>query len=98
MCLFIGRSAIRQISTIFNIISANFYPLRFYQNLSKIGDNLRRAVQDLNLGVNDEPIALPEDIVNQAVAENRFILFRASCDSKATKPPFNHRFYAANLG
>ncbi|CAD5318389.1 unnamed protein product [Arabidopsis thaliana] len=59
----------------FNIISANFYPLRFYQNLSKIGDNLRRAVQDLNLGVNDEPIALPEDIVNQAVAENRFILF-----------------------
>ena len=53
----------------------NFYPLRFYQLLSQMADNLRRAVQDINLGFDDIPFALPEDVVNQAVAENRFILF-----------------------
>lgn len=40
-----------------------------------MADNLRKAVQEINLGVDDEPFALPEEIVNQAVAENRFILF-----------------------
>lgn len=63
-------------STLFlNLPSANYYPLRFYQPLLKMADNLRRAVQEINLGVDDEPFALPEEIVNQAVVENRFILF-----------------------
>ncbi|KAL9830533.1 hypothetical protein AtNW77_Chr3g0190431 [Arabidopsis thaliana] len=57
------------------LISANFYPHRFYKPLSKMGDNLRRAVQDLNLGVDEIPFALPEAVVNQALAENKFILF-----------------------
>ncbi|XP_024004977.1 uncharacterized protein LOC112082109 [Eutrema salsugineum] len=51
-----------------------YYPLRFYQTILKMGDNLQRAVQDLDLGVEDEPFALPEMVVNQAAAENRFII------------------------
>jgi len=51
-----------------------FYPLRFYKNLSKMADNLRRAVQNINLGADEEPIAIPKEIVNQAIADNRFIL------------------------
>ncbi|XP_033141779.1 uncharacterized protein LOC108869928 [Brassica rapa] len=37
-------------------------------------DNIRRSFQNINLGVNDPPLALPETVVNEAVAENRFIL------------------------
>ncbi|XP_024016537.1 uncharacterized protein LOC112089906 [Eutrema salsugineum] len=64
---------------IFTKISLQFpnhalYPLRFYKVLQKMGDNLRRAVQDLDLGVDDAPIALPADVVNQAAAENRFVI------------------------
>lgn len=63
------------ISQIPNTISAILhFSFRFYQVLTKMGDNLRRAVQDINLGVDDEPFALPEDVVAQAAAENRFIL------------------------
>lgn len=51
-----------------------YFPFRFYHVLLKMGDNLRRAVQDINLGADDEPIALPEDLLAQAAAENRFIL------------------------
>lgn len=50
------------------------FPFRFYHVIIKMGDNLRRAVQDLNLGDEDEPIALPADVVAQAAAENRFML------------------------
>ncbi|KAL9812056.1 hypothetical protein AtNW77_Chr5g0116481 [Arabidopsis thaliana] len=39
-----------------------------------MADNLRRAVQDINLGVDDEPVALSAAVVAQAAAENRFIL------------------------
>ncbi|KFK25483.1 hypothetical protein AALP_AA8G120300 [Arabis alpina] len=39
-----------------------------------MADNLRRAVQDLNLGADDEPIRLPDYVVAQAVAENQFII------------------------
>lgn len=68
-------SGIWQITQLPLLTSTTHFPLRFYQILSKMADNLRRAVQDINLGVDDEPFALPEEIVNQAVAENRFILF-----------------------
>lgn len=37
-------------------------------------DNLRRAIQDINLGVYDDPIPLPLDFVAQAAEENRFTL------------------------
>jgi len=50
------------------------FPLRFYKNLAKMGDNLRRAVQDIDLGADDVPIAIPADVVAVAAAENRFIL------------------------
>lgn len=54
--------------------SATKFPLRFYKILSIMADNIRRALQDLDLGVNDAPIALPLDVVNQAAAANRFII------------------------
>ena len=56
------------------IKSTLLYPFHFYNLLLKMTDNLRRAVQDINLGIDDVPIALPAEIVAQAVAENRFIL------------------------
>jgi len=40
-----------------------------------MGDNLRRAVQEINLGIDEILFALPEPVVNQAIAANRFILF-----------------------
>ena len=58
-----------------HIPTTNFCPLSYFQTLFKMADNFRRAVQEINLGVEDAPVALPEEIVNQAVAENRFILF-----------------------
>ena len=54
--------------------SVLLYPFRFYTTLSKMADNLRRAVKDIDLGAEDVPFALPAEIVAQAAAENRFIL------------------------
>lgn len=39
-----------------------------------MADNIRRSLQDINLGVDDEPFVLPADIVRQAEEENSFIL------------------------
>lgn len=39
-----------------------------------MADNLRRTVQDINLGADDVPIAIPAKIVANAAAENWFIL------------------------
>lgn len=39
-----------------------------------MADNVQRALQNLDLGINDVPVALPIEVVNQAVAENRFII------------------------
>ncbi|XP_024014710.1 uncharacterized protein LOC112088548 [Eutrema salsugineum] len=52
----------------------NYFPLRFYKVLCKMGDNLRRAIQDLDLGANDEPIVLPIEVIHRAENENRFII------------------------
>lgn len=41
---------------------------------STMADNVQRALQNLDLGINDVPVALPIEVVNQAVAENRFII------------------------
>lgn len=41
---------------------------------NKMADNLRRAMQDIELGRDDAPVVLPFDVVQQAAAENRFIL------------------------
>lgn len=69
-------------STIFTILHQtpiesslySYFPLRFYKILVKMGDNIRRAIQDINLGVDDEPIRLPIEVVAQAAEQNRFIL------------------------
>lgn len=34
-----------------------------------MGESLRRAMQEIDLGADDEPIQLPVEVVNQAVAE-----------------------------
>jgi len=39
-----------------------------------MADNLRRAVQDINLGANNAPVTLSAAVVAQPAAENRFIL------------------------
>lgn len=52
----------------------NSYPLRFYLVLHLMGDNIRRALQNINLGIEDAPVTLPQAIVQQAAAENRFCL------------------------
>ncbi|XP_013623893.1 PREDICTED: uncharacterized protein LOC106329810 [Brassica oleracea var. oleracea] len=66
----------------------NFYLLRtiaeflseylhylFKQNTQNtMTDNLRRAMQDIDLGSEDAPFVLPPEVVRQAAAENRFIL------------------------
>lgn len=52
-------------------------PLCLFQicKFAKImAENIRRALQDIDLGANDDPIPLPIDVVNQAAAENRFII------------------------
>lgn len=51
-----------------------FFPFRFYALLSTMADNIRRALQEIDLGIEDAPIALPIEVVNQAAAANRFIL------------------------
>lgn len=53
-------------------ILSNFLLLCLFTHL--MSDNIQRAMQDLDLGVEDAPVALPIDVVNQAVAENRFII------------------------
>lgn len=39
-----------------------------------MADNIRRAIQDIDLGANDPPFILPTEVVRQAAEENRFIL------------------------
>lgn len=39
-----------------------------------MADNIHRALQDINLGVEDEPFVLPAEVVRQAEEQNRFIL------------------------
>ncbi|CAA7045233.1 unnamed protein product [Microthlaspi erraticum] len=57
-----------------NLFAILQYPFRFYNSLLKMGDNIRRQIQDLDLGALDPPILLSVDVVEQAAAENRFIL------------------------
>ncbi|XP_018471856.1 uncharacterized protein LOC108843220 [Raphanus sativus] len=39
-----------------------------------MGDNMRRDMQNLNLGADDPPVQLPVNVVNEAAAGNRFVL------------------------
>ncbi|KAL0845571.1 hypothetical protein Bca101_018817 [Brassica carinata] len=39
-----------------------------------MADNIRRALQDINLGCDEAPFVLPPGVVRQAAEENRFIL------------------------
>ncbi|XP_048606184.1 uncharacterized protein LOC125583378 [Brassica napus] len=39
-----------------------------------MGDNIQIDMQNLNLGAEDPPIQLPVQVVNEAAAENRFVL------------------------
>lgn len=39
-----------------------------------MADNICRALQDIDLGANDDPIPLPVEVVNQNAAETPFII------------------------
>lgn len=39
-----------------------------------MGENLRRGIQNITLGADDPPVLLPTNVINEAVAENRFVL------------------------
>ncbi|XP_013709534.2 uncharacterized protein LOC106413280 [Brassica napus] len=47
---------------------------RIFDHWILMADNIRRGLQNLNLGANDPPVQLPVHVLNEAVAENRFIL------------------------
>lgn len=40
----------------------------------EMANNIQRAFQDIDLGVNDAPFVLPAAVIQQAAEENRFIL------------------------
>lgn len=51
-----------------------FFFWKFSDCVFIMADGIRRAMQDIDLGVNDEPFVMPQAVVQQAAAENRFIL------------------------
>lgn len=51
-----------------------YYPLRFYLFWFLMADNIRRALQQINLGIEDTPVSLPQAVVHQAAEDNRFCL------------------------
>lgn len=50
------------------------YSFRFYLFCSSMADNIRRGLQNINLGIDNVPFTIPQAIVHQAVEENRFCL------------------------
>lgn len=71
--LYIWQYRISRFFHTLNTILSKFL-LQKYRRLITMADNLHRNLQELDLGVEDEPVALPLDVVNQAAAENRFII------------------------
>ncbi|CAA7042890.1 unnamed protein product [Microthlaspi erraticum] len=47
-----------------NLFSNLLFPFRFYDSRCKMADNIRRQIQDLDLGAMDEPILLPVDVTS----------------------------------
>ncbi|XP_024009608.1 uncharacterized protein LOC112084606 [Eutrema salsugineum] len=47
-----------------------------------MGDNVHRRLQDLSLGVEDEPIALPASVCNQAASANRYAIISATVNAR----------------
>ncbi|KAG2310874.1 hypothetical protein Bca52824_022431 [Brassica carinata] len=60
--------------TFFKTNSQLLFLLRFDCTLTTMADNLRRAIQDLTLGIDDEPVALPVEVCNEAVRATQFSL------------------------
>lgn len=75
------RSLIYKSSTLWSPISTSlhsYFPsFIFYKRLcilKTLAANLRRGLQNINLDAEDPPIQLPIQVINEAVAENRFII------------------------
>ncbi|XP_024014631.1 uncharacterized protein LOC112088519 [Eutrema salsugineum] len=62
------------ISYIYTLRAFLFTLLTLLTPLFKMSDFIRRNLQDLNLGANDEAISLPPDLCVQAASANRFTL------------------------
>ncbi|XP_024014312.1 uncharacterized protein LOC112088241 [Eutrema salsugineum] len=56
----------------FSLLHQLLYCFRDFD--SSMADNLRRAIQDINLGSEDEPVSLPVEVCNEAVRVNQFSL------------------------
>ncbi|KFK24156.1 hypothetical protein AALP_AAs42246U000100 [Arabis alpina] len=63
--------------TALSILSCNELILSLL-NFLDMADNLRRAVQDLSLGVEDEPVPLPLEVCSDAFRANQFSLMGRS--------------------
>lgn len=50
------------------------YSIRIHLFCVLMAENIRRALQNINLGIDEAPIALPQAVVQQVAAENRFCL------------------------
>lgn len=57
-----------------NQILSHKSPYRFFLFRFLMADNIRRALQNIDLGIDDAPVSLPLAVVQQAVNENRFCL------------------------
>lgn len=47
-----------------------------------MNDNLRRHLQDLTLGAEDEPVFLPAVVCNQEASANRFTIIRITVNPR----------------
>ncbi|XP_013665443.2 uncharacterized protein LOC106369893 [Brassica napus] len=63
-------------SSVLSHLQSFSFPLinPFHLRFIIMGENLRRGIQNITLGADDPPVALPTYVINEAVAENRFVL------------------------
>ncbi|EOA32199.1 hypothetical protein CARUB_v10015455mg [Capsella rubella] len=60
-------------SSFFNLSGVSVKPL-FLLSLNSTMSSLRKSLQELDLGINDEPVSLPLDLCGRAASQNRFSL------------------------
>ncbi|XP_013645882.2 uncharacterized protein LOC106350558 [Brassica napus] len=76
LTVYIQMKVINRFSSYFSVLYSNLLHClwRFFIFLNLMANNIRRALQDINLGADDAPFVLPSAVVRRAEEENRFIL------------------------
>lgn len=59
---------------LFSSISVFYLRICLLKSFRIMSDNVRKSLQDLNLGINDTPISLPSELCGRATTINRFSL------------------------